>query len=326
MNRFKRILPLLICGVSLVGGLAVATNASANERVIQPVVRHARVAVADAHAQVGDTQRDQITTPKQQADENYWTNRINRFAAQRRWAHHPSVNFNCRDEGGFRADHGRYRVRSGLLYRSGNLHYVSNRGVRTLNRLHLHHDIDLRYWTGSDVSIKGRPNPGEFRLMRRLPGMRMRYYFDPVETSSQEAWIYSYRVKYGEGYRYQWAYSKNPQAIKAYRHGLRLILWAGKHRIPIMWNCTQGRDRSGVLSYLLLHILGVSERNNTNDFLLTNYYQHKYPYLYQLRLLKIYRNVINRNYGSVSRYIRNVLHITPRQQRQLRREYLVRVR
>ena len=48
-------------------------------------------------------------------------------------------------------------------------------------------------------------------------------------------------------------------------------LLADNAHYPIIWHCQAGADRTGVMTYLLNGLLGVSKENLLRDYLLTNF-------------------------------------------------------
>ena len=53
-------------------------------------------------------------------------------------------------------------------------------------------------------------------------------------------------------------------------YGQLLQLLADPDRLPLLFHCTAGKDRTGVASVLILMLLGVPRETAVNDYLLTN--------------------------------------------------------
>ena len=61
---------------------------------------------------------------------------------------------------------------------------------------------------------------------------------------------------------------------KAYRSLFACLLTIGEGR-AVLWHCTDGKDRTGVASMLILTALGASEETVMHDYLLTNEYNRE---------------------------------------------------
>src|SRR5436309_1967722 len=68
-------------------------------------------------------------------------------------------------------------------------------------------------------------------------------------------------------------YKKMPIAFSAQFRRMFSELLAG--RAPLVFNCTAGKDRTGVAAALLLTALGVPRESVVQDYLLTNRYMHR---------------------------------------------------
>ena len=172
--------------------------------------------------------------------------------------------FNTRDIGGYAvADgsaegHGGLVVRSGLFYRSGHLSRLSDADVSMLEGLGISTVLDLR-----EVSRTERyPN-------RHIPGSRTAHlpiYDDmkPLHFTillNRRAISDRFRDFYIE-YLEEWTHRFAPV--------FRLL--ADETAYPVLVHCTNGKDRVGVLTALLLDLLGVPRETIVADFLLSNAY------------------------------------------------------
>lgn len=114
----------------------------------------------------------------------------------------------------------------------------------------------------------------------------------------------------------------------------------------LLWHCTQGKDRTGLCSAMLLHALGVSREEIMNDFLRTNdFYKHEIEVVseYVRRLggtqveidcvwtlvgvsRQLFEDALDRidsRYGGMDSYMKNQLRISEADILELRRRYLV---
>lgn len=164
---------------------------------------------------------------------------------------------NFRDLGGYRTNDGRV-VRWGLLFRSGSLHYLTPDDFARLARLPVRTVIDLRdtreradepvVWP---AAIAPRVLTADYAKETQL-GVATSA---PAATSSARELV-----------------TRTYPTILArfapqYRQMFRELL-AG--RVPLVVNCTAGKDRTGVASALLLTALGVPREQVIADYLLTN--------------------------------------------------------
>lgn len=151
---------------------------------------------------------------------------------------------NTRDIGGYAASEGR-RVRRGTVYRSGTLSHVTPAGCETFSDLGVATVVDYR----------NRLSP--------LP-----LYNGDVLCIHQSARVLGFPVSFrNEGPhagRYLQGLEEN---ASAYRKTFELL--ADADRLPLMYHCAAGTDRTGVMTALLLTLLGVGRETVVADFLLS---------------------------------------------------------
>lgn len=170
---------------------------------------------------------------------------------------------NFRDLGGYAAADGR-TVRWGTVYRSGELSQLSDDDVETLGRLGIRTVVDLR--SPEEVSARGAG---------RLPqGAALR----PMPISSSD--IFSRLVPmFLKG-----DFSQVPPDLldRVNRHLVRdftaqfggLLATLGEPgRRPLVFHCTQGKDRAGFGAAMVLSALGVPWDTVVEDYLLSNHYR-----------------------------------------------------
>lgn len=169
---------------------------------------------------------------------------------------------NFRDLGGYRAADGRH-VRWGLLYRSGAMagltdadyRYLADLGIRTICDLRSTDERDRArvQWRLSEpprmLTRDYRMDMAAFAALMTGPhsaeaitaGMAKSYERIPYEYAAD------YRVMFGE-------------------------LIAG--RVPLAFNCSAGKDRTGVAAALILLALGVPRQTVLDDYMLSNSAAH----------------------------------------------------
>ncbi|MBP8235016.1 MAG: tyrosine-protein phosphatase [Rhizorhabdus sp.] len=167
--------------------------------------------------------------------------------------------FNLRDMGGYATTDGR-TVRRGLLYRSGVMSYLTEADERHLASLGIATVCDLRrggerkrhpsswceragvfYWSRDYAESSGVL--GEL-LRGTLP--------DAAAVRAKMLHLYTeLLVDHAPSYRFLFA---------------RLA----EGQVPLLFNCSAGKDRTGVAAALILSMLGVPRETVFDDYLLTN--------------------------------------------------------
>ncbi len=169
--------------------------------------------------------------------------------------------FNFRDLGGYRTQDGR-SVRWRRLFRSADFIWSTEADVaRARNDLGLVTIIDLR----GPLSIdRLRVGP-----MAEPP---MRYHNVPViqldAQGSAERKMQTDGMSVGE--LYIWDLKQ-----QAYGRGIANVvgLLAEPNSLPAVFHCYAGKDRTGVVAAVVLALLGVSEEDIVQDYVLTNNYE-----------------------------------------------------
>lgn len=113
-----------------------------------------------------------------------------------------------------------------------------------------------------------------------------------------------------------------------------------EHDGAILWHCTVGKDRCGIVSAMIEYALGLSEAEIMNDYLLTNNYI-EIPFKYKLALLflnnkEAFRNIflakreylesafeeIDKLYGNKDIFLEAVCGVNEEKKEQIRKLYL----
>jgi len=237
--------------------------------------------------------------------------------------------FNFRDFGGYPTEDGGH-VRRGMLYRSGVMAYVEEEGRARLTRLGIAAICDLR----SSRERERRPTRWHealpVELWARDYGDTAADLIKAVETGvSDEADMRGRMLRLYEGIAYEHAPS--------YR-ALFALLGAGK--VPLVVNCSAGKDRTGTAVALVLSALGVARETILADYLLTG--RADFAYLLnrsrrsQARALPADAlrplfaadpdylatmfDSLERRSGSLSAYLERELGIGPAERRRLREQ------
>jgi protein tyrosine/serine phosphatase len=168
---------------------------------------------------------------------------------------------NFRDYGGWLTEDGR-QVRRGVLFRSGQHVGATDADLALIGALDIRTVIDLR---GTSEREK---NP-----CRRVAGFAGEVIFYEGETSSSPPHMDVAPDVAVAGFareRMLTVYARmphNPAMQTMFARYLRIL--ADREGASLV-HCFAGKDRTGIAATLLLHILGVSERDQAAEFLRTN--------------------------------------------------------
>jgi protein-tyrosine phosphatase len=170
---------------------------------------------------------------------------------------------NFRDLGGYAASDGR-TVKWGLVYRSGELSQLSNDDVRKLGGLGIKAVVDLR--SPEEVSARGAG---------RLPPEAKAHPM-PIASSDMFAKLIPMFLK-GD-------FSQVPPNMldtvnrmlvrdftQEYARLLRVV--SNSANRPLVFHCTQGKDRAGFGAAMVLSALGVPWETVVEDYLLSNHFR-----------------------------------------------------
>jgi protein-tyrosine phosphatase len=179
---------------------------------------------------------------------------------------------NLRDAGGYRTADGSV-VRRGVAYRSNQLNPISSADLKKIADLGLKTDFDLRtaeereakpdvlptgvteVWLNVLADAKGH-SPAEVEKVLSDPKMANQILGGGKAAA---AFVQTYRD-----------FITLPSANAAFR---QFFLEMGeKNRLPALYHCTTGKDRTGWASAALLTLLGVPEDKVYEDYLRSNEY------------------------------------------------------
>jgi protein-tyrosine phosphatase len=165
---------------------------------------------------------------------------------------------NFRGLGGIPTKDGR-RIRSGLLYRSGDLYSITDDDIKILKDLGLSLIIDFR----SQREYEKRPN-------REIPGVREVIHF-PIYDAPRELAVQYVGESNGEGIK-QLLIDEYARIVLQYTKEYRRFLFevANNVNVPLVYQCSAGKDRTGLATIFLLTALGVEMEEVLKDYFLTN--------------------------------------------------------
>ncbi len=172
---------------------------------------------------------------------------------------------NTRDLGGLTTADGK-TLRSGLLIRSGEIDHIDQAGKDLLDQMGVAAIIDLRTTKEATLAPAQWPEGGG----------PVRYNFPLMENES--ALIDEMRDKLKSGtaeadwmdQTFQESFAYTPIDYTDEIRGVFDVLLAQPDDTAVLYHCSGGKDRTGVVTALLLSALGVPRDQIEADFLFTN--------------------------------------------------------
>ncbi|MDE7076615.1 MAG: tyrosine-protein phosphatase [Clostridia bacterium] len=252
---------------------------------------------------------------------------------------------NTRDLGGLPTADGR-KIKHGKLIRSGKLYKLPQKTVDKLKKLGVTTVVDLRIFTEieeyPDTIWEGVNYVHLPLLCTATPGITreksMRY------TMAVESKRIKSEFGTGENYMEQMyrsiLLSEEPrQHLKSL---LRLVI---DNDGTILWHCSSGKDRAGIVAMLIESLLGVSEEVILADYMASSrflrgkFLRNKFglalvPCAFRLKkLLKAFMdvkpqfltsamNAVKEQYGSINNYCKQVLGVTDQDVETMKQKYL----
>lgn len=251
---------------------------------------------------------------------------------------------NFRDLGGYVTEDGR-RVRWGCFYRCANMGKVNERDKNYLENMGLATIFDLRsemeVATEADVKLKNCKYINESGIKDMENSIGSKDNFDMISVLKEMLRntekmndIESFLVS---GYRTM--VEKN-EAFKIFFDNIKQ-----EERLPLVFHCTAGKDRTGVAGALLLLALGVSEKRVVEDYTLSNVYRKEsnelqfakirnfikdenvleaIKWMFEVKedYIMVTLNEIKKKYSSYEEYIINELGVTRNELNKLKENYL----
>lgn len=173
---------------------------------------------------------------------------------------------NFRDLGGYPTKDGR-KIKTGLLYRSAALGYMTQRELEVIQELHIRTILDLR----SKKEIFYLEDPV-------LPNINQISVDAMIDRSDERMGMSSFEMfrtgllaenKNKVETLVKSYYSEVPFNNPAFDELFRILL---DHETPILFHCAQGKDRTGIAAMLILLALGVDDETIVKDYMMTNEY------------------------------------------------------
>ena len=172
---------------------------------------------------------------------------------------------NFRDLGGYKTEDGR-TVKWGKIYRSDNLHFLTDEDLKYMKRLNINSVVDFR-------SVEERESEPD-RLNPDMTQLLLPIKFQPKELDNESIKSLMKDLTFGDLDSSNLLRDFNIAIVEEfadeYKNFFRHII--ENNAEPFVFHCTAGKDRAGFASAMILTILGVPREKVIEDYLLTNTY------------------------------------------------------
>jgi protein-tyrosine phosphatase len=225
------------------------------------------------------------------------------------------------------------KIKEGVIYRSGNFSNLTESDIAKFNTMNINTIVDFRnddeikkdpdfIPTGRSIETK-RANIGS--IDGKEMGQFMKVLMAPKFDETQ---VDSLMIMANQGF---------VASIKDFKPFFDEV---SKKETIVLFHCTAGKDRTGLASSLLLHILNVSDEEIMKDYLRSNeavaktdlskYKAYGIPQERMAKLigvkaiyLEISWNNIIKKYGSIDTMLTTEFGITEKVKKEIKKKYLV---
>ena len=241
--------------------------------------------------------------------------------------------YNTRDLGGMPAENDMV-IKDGLLYRSGRLHKLPKSTAKTLSDLGIKTIIDFRTDVERnekpDTVIRGVNYINCPLVCTATPGIT---YQEKIRHTFKEEGKILYET-YGTADNYMIQMYRNMvtdfESVKALKKFFNIILTVDG---GVLFHCSSGKDRVGVCSAILEHLLGVNEELILKDYAVSAVFWRRKYFWYKvgialapatlkfkkiilciMKTKKLYiektMEYLEETYGGIKEYCKKVLSLT----------------
>lgn len=233
---------------------------------------------------------------------------------------------NFRTVGNIKNTEGR-TLKEGNFYRSAHLHKLKKRSFDRFDELGIREIIDLR--NSKEIAQKPDQIPAENTYKKYSA-----FEDEGDQLSQAKKLVLKGKVNASDADKrmidfYREYVTENPETIKT------IITEVLESKDPVLYHCTAGKDRTGIITALILTILKFDKETIYNDYLLSNNYRkdlvqkrlrlaNRLHFLYPKMDLQVLEKLswvekryldaafeeINKKYGSADAYIQQVLGIS----------------
>lgn len=222
-----------------------------------------------------------------------------------------SGGYNFRDLGGYKTTDGK-RVRWGRVFRTDDLNKLTPGDLDYLASIPITSIVDFR----TAAEIKAAPDLAASSVRHQFT-----YSITPGNLANADD-IHSFTREQTDEFMTEMnrLFVTDEKIIAHYRSFFALL--QDESRLPLMFHCSAGKDRTGMGAALFLASLGVDEKTIFEDYLLSNHYlAGKYKSLIEKnpRLESLYRvkpeflragfEQMKKDHGSVENYLVKVLGV-----------------
>ncbi|WP_191982034.1 tyrosine-protein phosphatase, partial [Levilactobacillus koreensis] len=212
-------------------------------------------------------------------------------------------NANTRDLGGYLTKDKTKKIKPGTLFRSAQLTKLNNEDAAKLASFKIGLIIDLRTPQAHLSKIDAPIGQGKSKD-------------DSIYSQEDDdalSGVDHYNRKNGGSIAF------SPTALTGYHDFLTDLLSA---EAPVLYHCKHGNDRTGIATVILMSVLGMSNQDIINDYLMSNNYVDKKV---NYDWLKTYFSQIDERFGGMENYItsKDGLNFGAAQQDALKAKYLV---
>lgn len=239
--------------------------------------------------------------------------------------------FNTRDLCDFKNKEGLF-IKENRLIRSGSLHKLSLNDIETLKQCNLKVVVDFRseyeFTNKPDIKIEGVKYVNFPALAKYTVAKKKNFshadanllYLVDKENGGKKLLMNTYKSLF-----------TTDVGLNAFKEFFKVI--QENKDGAVLWHCSQGKDRAGMASFLLLYALGIPIEDCINDYLFTNkamerkikeltpiilrlsdndtslLTQLKDVFSADLDYLNASINIINEVHGSIDNLLINVLNV-----------------
>jgi len=171
---------------------------------------------------------------------------------------------NFREIGGYTTNNG-HRVKRNRIFRTGQLAELTDEDLDIIRKLAIRAAVDMRGQNEVDLYPSRWPEDIDTEWVHAAVHSDIR-----AGDKNMYTILKADPTPDGAMKMVECACEQLPFAIG---HALKAIVdLILKEKTPIVYFCSNGRDRTGVISMLLLYMLGVDKQGITDDYMLTNDY------------------------------------------------------